>query len=213
MKCPGQDTQYWKPDAVFDAKCPKCFIPVEFFKDDTSRKCPACSHRFVNPHMDFGCVAYCPHAEQCLGALGPEVSEIRENLMKDKISILAKKELGNDFTKISEMLRRMRYAQTIGVSLGVSMAPLLLASIVYDIDRPAGLLSQGQVNADLSKEVLSLIARQKEGQTPETDLEKALWDAVTLTQNDIKPDQLSAISFYTDTAKNEADQLQQGERS
>ena len=37
MKCPGQDTQYWKPGAIYDAKCPECEHVVEFFKDDTTR--------------------------------------------------------------------------------------------------------------------------------------------------------------------------------
>ena len=39
MKCPGQDMQYWKPGAIFDAKCPECDHTVEFFKDDTARTC------------------------------------------------------------------------------------------------------------------------------------------------------------------------------
>jgi endogenous inhibitor of DNA gyrase (YacG/DUF329 family) len=53
MKCPGQDTQYWSPSAIFEVDCPKCGQSVEFFKDDTSRKCGNCDHRFVNPNMDF----------------------------------------------------------------------------------------------------------------------------------------------------------------
>ena len=59
MKCPGQDTQYWKPGAIFEEKCPECGAAVEFFKDDTTRKCPKCGHRFLNPKLDFGCAAYC----------------------------------------------------------------------------------------------------------------------------------------------------------
>ncbi len=69
MKCPGQDLQYWKPGAIYEAGCPRCGRAVEFFKDDTARTCPGCGHRFVNPQMDFGCAAYCPFAEQCLGTL------------------------------------------------------------------------------------------------------------------------------------------------
>ncbi|MBW2337269.1 MAG: phosphohydrolase, partial [Deltaproteobacteria bacterium] len=45
MKCPGQDTQYWQAGAIFDEKCPKCSHKVEFFKDDTTRKCGNCGHR------------------------------------------------------------------------------------------------------------------------------------------------------------------------
>ena len=69
MKCPGQDSRYWKPGAIFEVRCPKCGSQVEFFKDDTTRLCKKCGHRFVNPGMDFGCASYCPCAEQCLGDL------------------------------------------------------------------------------------------------------------------------------------------------
>ena len=34
MKCPGQDSRYWKPGAIFEALCPECGAGVEFFKDD-----------------------------------------------------------------------------------------------------------------------------------------------------------------------------------
>jgi len=53
MKCPGQDTLYWNEEAIYNARCPECDQPVEFFKDDTTRKCPSCGHRFLNPKMDF----------------------------------------------------------------------------------------------------------------------------------------------------------------
>jgi len=91
MKCPGQDSRYWKPGAIFDEKCPKCNSIVEFFKDDTARKCGKCGHRFANPKMDFGCASYCQFAEECVGDLPPEAVAQREDLLKDRI----KKELGN----------------------------------------------------------------------------------------------------------------------
>ena len=72
MKCPGQDTRYWKPGAVFDVKCPKCGKDVEFFKDDTTLKCSGCGHKFINPKMDFGCAAHCQFAAQCMGDLPEE---------------------------------------------------------------------------------------------------------------------------------------------
>lgn len=65
MKCPGQDSRYWKPDAVFEEICSGCGAVLEFFKDDTSRLCRKCGSRMVNPRMDFGCSAYCRHAERC----------------------------------------------------------------------------------------------------------------------------------------------------
>ena len=114
MKCPGQDTLYWKPGAIFEAKCPKCDNAVEFFKDDTSRKCDKCGHRFVNPDMDFGCAAYCPYADQCIGDLPPELIAQKEDLLKDRVAIEMKRYFKNDFKRIGHATRVARYAERIG---------------------------------------------------------------------------------------------------
>ena len=66
MRCPGQDSRYWKPGDVHEAPCPGCGRPVEFFKDDLSRKCPACGTRFRNPRRDLGCAKWCPYASECV---------------------------------------------------------------------------------------------------------------------------------------------------
>ena len=114
MKCPGQDTQYWKPGAIYEAKCPECNHDVEFFKDDTTRKCGNCSHRFVNPHMDFGCASYCQYAEQCIGNLPPELLAQKENLLNDRVAIEMKRYFKNDFKRIGHASRVARYAEQIG---------------------------------------------------------------------------------------------------
>ena len=31
MKCPGQDTRFWKPDDIFVAECPKCGHRTAYF--------------------------------------------------------------------------------------------------------------------------------------------------------------------------------------
>jgi len=77
MKCPGQDTRYWTFDAIFDAECPGCGKTVEFFKDETKRRCKNCGHLVLNPKMDFGCAAHCKFAEDCL----------REALPGDRVDI------------------------------------------------------------------------------------------------------------------------------
>ena len=102
MRCPGQDTQYWKPGAIFEVRCPRCDHPVEFFKDDPSRRCGHCGHRFANPSMDFGCAAYCQFAEQCLGTLPPEVLAAQENLLKDRVAVEVKRHFRTDFALIGE---------------------------------------------------------------------------------------------------------------
>lgn len=133
MKCPGQDTQYWKPGDIFDAKCPECERTVEFFKDDTSRKCPGCGHRFVNPGMDFGCAAYCQYAEQCLGDLPPELMAQKEDLLKDRVAIAMKRYFKQDFRRIGHATKVARHAERIGKMEGANMAVVLTAAYLHDI--------------------------------------------------------------------------------
>ncbi len=65
MKCPGQDYRYWQPEDIYEVPCPACEAPVEFFKNDATRKCENCGYTFVNPKLDVGCAEWCPHAEKC----------------------------------------------------------------------------------------------------------------------------------------------------
>jgi len=133
MKCPGQDTQYWKPGAIFEVKCPECDGTVEFFKDDTSRKCPSCGHRFVNPKMDFGCAAYCQYAEQCLGDLPPELIAQKEDFLKDRVAIEMKRYFRTDFKQISHATRVARYAERIGKEERGNLAVILSSAYLHDI--------------------------------------------------------------------------------
>jgi hypothetical protein len=136
MKCPGQDTQYWNADAVFDVKCPQCSSMVEFFKDDTTRKCGHCGHRFVNPKMDFGCAAYCQYAEQCLGDLPPELVARQEELLKDRVAIAVKRHLKTDFKRIGHITRRVRHAEAIAKAgdAGAKLPVVLISSFLWDLD-------------------------------------------------------------------------------
>ena len=133
MKCPGQDSRYWKPGSIFEAKCPECEKTVEFFKDDTTRKCTHCGHRFANPQMDFGCAAYCKFADQCLGSLPPELMAQRDDLLKDRIAIEMKKYFKQDFKRIGHASRVARYAEKIGIAEGGNMAVILAAAYLHDI--------------------------------------------------------------------------------
>ena len=133
MKCPGQDSRYWKPGAIFETKCPECGHAVEFFKDDTTRKCGHCGHRFANPTLDFGCAAYCKFADQCIGTLPTELLAQREDLLKDRIAIEMKKYFKKDFKRIGHAMRVARHAQKIGMAEGGNMAVILAAAYLHDI--------------------------------------------------------------------------------
>lgn len=133
MKCPGQDSQYWKPGAIFDVKCPECGADVEFFKDDTTRKCPKCGHRFLNPRLDFGCASYCKYAEQCIGNLPPELLAQKEDLLKDRVAIEMKRYFRRDFKRIGHASRVARYVEQIGREEGANLAVVLSAAYLHDI--------------------------------------------------------------------------------
>jgi hypothetical protein len=159
MKCPGQDTQYWKPGAIYEVPCPECGGVVEFFKDDTSRKCGHCGHRFVNPQMDFGCAAYCQFAAECLGTLPPEVVAGREDLLKDRVAVEMKRYHRADFHKIGRASRTARYAETISKAEGGSMAMVLMAAYLYDMppQDAQGILEKLGAPKPLLQGVLNLV--------------------------------------------------------
>ncbi len=136
MKCPGQDSRYWKAEAIFDEKCPKCGNSVEFFKDDTARKCNQCGHRFINPKMDFGCASYCEFAEQCLGTLPPELLAEKEDLLKDRVAIEMKRYFKTDFKRIGHATKVARHAEHIGKMEAGNLAVILCAAYLHDIGIP-----------------------------------------------------------------------------
>ena len=133
MKCPGQDTRYWKPGAIFEVKCPKCGLEVEFFKDDTSRRCKKCGNRFVNPEMDFGCASYCQYAEQCLGELPPGLLAERDDLLKDRVALEMKRYFGQDFKRIAHAANVARYPEQIVRKEKGAPAIVLCAAYLHDI--------------------------------------------------------------------------------
>jgi ribosomal protein S27E len=72
IKCPGQDTRHWKPGDIFTTECPKCGAEIEFFKDDTRRRCAWCGHLFYNPKIELGCAEWCQYADKCVPELVKE---------------------------------------------------------------------------------------------------------------------------------------------
>jgi HD superfamily phosphodiesterase len=133
MKCPGQDSRYWESGAIFEVKCPQCGHDVEFFKDESTRKCKNCGHKFVNPKMDFGCASYCKFAAQCLGDLPPELLAQRDNLLKDRVAIEIKRYFNKDFKRIGHATKVARYAEQIVKSEDGDPAVVLCSAYLHDI--------------------------------------------------------------------------------
>ena len=159
MKCPGQDTQYWQEGAIFDVNCPKCEHTVEFFKDDTTRKCSNCGHRFINPKMDFGCASYCQYADQCIGDLPPELLAQKEDLLKDRVAIEMKRYFKSDFKRIGHATRVARYAERIGKSESGNLAVILSAAYLHDIGILVAEKKYGSTAAEYQEKEGPAIAR------------------------------------------------------
>lgn len=134
MKCPGQDPRYWKFDAIYDAECPNCGSVVEFFKDETRRKCSKCGHKVLNPKMDFGCATHCKFAQTCFGDdLPPELIKEKENLFKDRVALEMKLYFKQDFKRIGHAARVARYAERLVREEKADPAVVLTAAYLHDI--------------------------------------------------------------------------------
>lgn len=133
MQCPGQDMRYWKPGAIFDAPCAHCGQTLEFFKDESVRKCKKCGHKTVNPRMDFGCASYCQHAERCLGDLPPELLAQRKDFLKDRVACEMKRYFQRDFKRVGHAGRVARYAEQIAKEEKGDMVIVLCAAYLHDI--------------------------------------------------------------------------------
>ena len=133
MKCPGQDPRFWKFDAIFEAECPKCGNQVEFFKDETRRRCKKCGHQVLNPKMDFGCAAHCKFAEHCFGELPPELVKQKQDLFKDRVAVEMKLYFHQDFKRIGHSAKVARYAEKLVEKEKGDPAVVLTAAYLHDI--------------------------------------------------------------------------------
>jgi hypothetical protein len=185
MRCPGQDTRYWKPGDIFDVECPGCGTKVEFFKDEARRRCPACKQAVLNPRMDFGCASYCRYAAECLGEVNPELAGERDDLFKDRVAVEVKRILGNDFQRIAHGIRVARLVESLGKEEKAAPAPLFCAAFLHllweedsgGIDIPSGekkalgLLEGMGARAELVEKTLGVITSffmAGENASPET---------------------------------------------
>ncbi len=160
MKCPGQDSRFWKDDAIYEARCPQCNETVEFFKDDTARKCPHCGHRFVNPEMDFGCAAYCQFAEQCLGALPDEIKEKQQDLIKDKVGMEVRRLLMQEPKIMQQTQNTARYAERLGKDAGGDMGAIIMAAHLMHVAGTKD-LKTGRDGQDLALSILKKVGAEE----------------------------------------------------
>ena len=220
MQCPGQDMRYWKPGAIFDAPCPKCGSSVEFFKDESTRRCKNCGNKMVNPRMDFGCAAYCQHAAQCLGELPPELLAQRRDLLKDRVALEMKRYFRQDFKRIGHATKVARYAEQLAREEKGDMVVVLCAAYLHDIgiheaERKHGssearyqeeegppiageILAKLSATGDIIEEVCDIIGHHHHPRAEETVNFKIIYDADLITnleekEEPVNEEKLAAI--------------------
>ncbi len=213
MKCPGQDTKYWKDDAIFEVNCPKCGTAIEFYKDDTTRKCGHCDHRLVNPKMDFGCASYCQFAEQCMGTLPEEFMGSREDLLKDKVAVAMKRFFQTDFKSIRKATSAARHAENIGKAEGGNLAVILCVVYLHGtgLENARSILHQVGASEPLIQEICQILGTQTELAQDAPLTARIVHDAVMLQQlqDDLKKGRIAVETaqkqlqekLYTHTAR------------
>jgi hypothetical protein len=196
MKCPGQDTRFWKPDDIFVAECPKCGAEIEFFKDDARRRCAWCGHMFYNPKISLGCAEWCQFAEKCVPDLMKEKKAAQT--FKERLAELVHARLqDSDAWRRTE--KGMEYALELLKSEGGDPRVVLAAVLLHQVGQEKAweFLEKLATEADTIAAVLDLLA----GGGAERDLNRRLYeDTLALL------DPQSHVHFHTRTAKRLAEE-------
>jgi hypothetical protein len=174
MKCPGQDTRFWKPDDIFVAECPKCGAEIEFFKDDARRRCSWCGHMFYNPKIELGCAEWCQYAEKCV----PDLVRTRKAAQnfKELLAEMVESYLKDDPSSWDRTAKGVAYAQDLLKAEGgdpkVVLATVLLHRV--PLDKAREFLAELETEPEIVEAVLELLA----GQAAERDLNRQIFQDV-----------------------------------
>jgi putative nucleotidyltransferase with HDIG domain len=189
FRCPGQDQRFWKPEDVFEVRCPECFQLIEFFKDEPKLKCRKCGRMVVNPKIDLGCAEWCQYAEQCLG-----VAAVKNKLIDEMKTVF-----GADQKRIDHALAVLDYAEQIQASEGGDPFIIKAAAILHDIGiqqaekkygSSAGkyqeiegpiiareILAKYDLDVDVLEHIIKIIANHHSARDIDTIEFRCVWDA------------------------------------
>jgi hypothetical protein len=202
MQCPGQDNRYWDGEAVFEIPCPHCGNILEFFKDDSQRSCKQCGKKVLNPRIDFGCAAYCSHAEQCLGSMPPELLAKQKNLFKDKLAIAVRKHLVGKEELFKQATIRTEFAEQVCEKEQRGfLAAVVAAALLLDCANPKELLLEMKADDNLNNAVMALITDQMlDGDEAQASVD-IFHDACLLTDIQMNGFDSQNQSFKTDNGR------------
>ncbi len=202
IKCPGQDTRHWKPDDIFTVECPKCGAEIEFFKDDTRRRCAWCGHLFYNPKIELGCAEWCQYADKCVPELVKEkqaMQTFKERLRERALALTAgKPDLADRLDRGLALATDLLKAE--GGDPKVVFAAILLQKV--SLDQARDLLEELETEPEISQSILEVLG--DDSQT--LDINRQLYqDALALVEAESGG---SVASLHTRTAQHLAEKLQ-----
>jgi hypothetical protein len=170
IKCPGQDTRHWKPGDIFTAECPKCGAEIEFFKDDTRRRCAWCGHLFYNPKIELGCAEWCQYADKCVPELVKEKQAMQtfKELLLERVKAL----LGGDAAGQERLEEAVKYGAELLKAEGgdpkVVFAAVLLQPV--SLSQARELLAELETEPELAADIISIL----DGSAPAGDANRRL---------------------------------------
>jgi DNA-directed RNA polymerase subunit RPC12/RpoP len=192
IKCPGQDTRYWKPGDIFAMECPKCGAEIEFFKDDTRRRCAWCGHLFYNPRIEMGCAEYCQYADKCV----PELFQERQaNLMfkeqlRERVLAVSRK----DQAQADRLDQGLKYAADLLKAEGGDPKVVMAAIILHEVtvDQAREILADMETEPEMAAAIMAVLSGSPDADPANRDL---VQDVLALLQTGGAP-----AHFATKTA-------------
>ncbi len=200
IKCPGQDTRHWKPGDIFTLECPKCGAEIEFFKDDTRRRCAWCGHLFYNPRIELGCAEWCQYAEKCVPELVKEKQAMQS--FREILTARVKDLLADDAAAREHLDQAVKYAGELLKAEGgdpkVVFATVILQPV--SLSQARELLAELQTEPEITAEIISIL----EGSAPADDLNRRLvQDVMALVEKQPEKE----LHFSTRTAQRLAESV------
>ena len=186
IKCPGQDTRYWKPDDIFTLECPKCGTEIEFFKDDTRRRCAWCGHLFYNPRIELGCAEYCQFADKCVPELMAEKRAMQTFKERLKEQVLAR--AGGDPEAPARLDQGLSLAVELLKAEGGDPKVVFAAVLLHGLtpDEAGKILTELETEPEIAQSILDLVG----GKTPDTEVNRQIYHDVLVLQAPGEPEPL-----------------------
>jgi hypothetical protein len=202
IKCPGQDTRYWKSDDIFTVECPKCGAEIEFFKDDTRRRCAWCGHLFYNPKIEMGCAEWCQFADKCVPELVKEKQAMQT--FKERLRERALALAGEEPELAARLDRGLALATDLLKAEGgdpkVVFAAILLQKV--GLKKAEDLLTEMETEPEITQSILEALASDPQV----SDINGQIYqDAMALVEAENGG---SAAPFKTRTAQQLAEKIQ-----